>query len=455
MKNEKLLQSVFSKKTFAEGYNSPWSILIACCLLILPLLFVACKYDNEPALIYDPTVSSDVAGKPTITSVTPATEAVAGVREITITGLNLKTGTDTNWVFIGGTRAIIKDLQNTSITIYRPALSSDNYSKTIDLNITDPKMLALSAYSSYKVESPGAIIGDYTPVSAIGAVEFDKQENLYAISNKNIYQTDFTGNSQRVVLNPIALLSSDYNAATGLGFGPGANARNLFIAVGKNYIARVAIYDTINRNNKPVKLTVPGAVSQLEFDGNGKVYVAGAAGDLYVADSSVGMSSAPVFTQISGYSGGMAKKIRVTSQYIYIADSLRVWRSPITSSSFVGELLVDVTTHSELSGCFITSMEVDENGNVFFTVRNNPRFSLFYLENNGSVTPFYSDPGILPNTVDKLVWGNDDKGGPGVSYLYLISSSYQSSPGTYASGRVYRLTLNRNGAPYQGRNFVK
>jgi hypothetical protein len=457
MKNEKLRQNIFSKRIFTKGCISHWPMFGVCCLLVLPVLFIACEYNNKPAMIYDPTVANDTTGRPTITGILPAAQAAAGAREITIIGTNLgiKNGTDTNWVFIGGVRPKIKDIQNSSITIYRPQLSTDKYDKSILVSVTDPKMLTESSNKAYVVESPGAIAGDYTSLSTILAADCDNQvqENLYTTAGKNLYKTDFAGVTQSIVLNPVNLLSGDYNAATAISFGPGTHGRNIFIAVGKNYIARLYVADTLARTNLPIKLTVPAAVSQLDFDENGYMYTGGD-GILYVADTSVASGTAPTFTQLTGYAGGMTKKIRVVkesgSQYLYVADSLRVWKSPVsgTSSTFNPTLLVDLITHPELSGCTISSFELDENGSVFLCLKHHPIYSLFIREYDGSITPFYGDPNILPNTVDKLMWGNS-------KYLYLISSSLQSSPGTFASGRIYRLILDRNGAPYQGRKFIK
>jgi hypothetical protein len=166
MKNEKLRQNIFSKRTFTKGCISPWAIFVACCLLILPVLFIACEYDNKPAMIYDPTVALDTTGRPTITDILPATQAVAGVREITIVGSNLgiKNGTDTSWVFIGGVRPMIKDIQNSSITIYRPQLSNDKYDKSIYVSVTDTKMKVESSNNAYMVETTVFILGDYTGV---------------------------------------------------------------------------------------------------------------------------------------------------------------------------------------------------------------------------------------------------------------------------------------------------
>jgi hypothetical protein len=451
MKNEKLRQSILSKRTFAKGCISPWSIFVACCILIIPVLFIACEYDNKPGMIYDPTAVIDTTGRPTITGIRPATQAIAGVREITIDGTNLgiKNGTDTNWIFIGGMRPMIKDIQDSYITIYRPALSNDRYDKSISVNVTDPKIMDRSSSMAYWVESPGSVVGDYSSiVSSLLAVDFDKQENLYVTAGRNVYRTDFAGVTQAIVLNSVNLGSSDYTSITAMSFGPGAYERNLFIADGKSYIARIFIVDTILgiRRYIPIQLPVPAAVKQLDFDEKGNLYTGGN-GNLYVADSSVGTSAAPTFTQITGYAGGVdIIKIRVvkesSNQYLYVADSISVWKSQIAGSSLVNSTQLVNLNGTALSTCRITSFEVDENGTIFLCLRNNPRYSLFIRENDGSITPFYSDPNILPHTVDKLMWGNS-------KYLYLISSSL---PG---AGRIYRLTLDRNGAPYQGRTFIK
>ncbi len=451
MKNEKLNQSIFSKRTFAKGCISPWSIFVACCILIMPILFIACEYDNKPGVIY-PAMTIDTTGRPVIASIAPATQASAGVREITITGVNLgiKNGTDSMWVFIGGVRPIIKEIQNSYITIYRPQLSSDHYGKPIYVSVTDPKILSVSSSLTYSVESPGAVVGAYATATfpTLLAAECDNQaqENVYTTAAKNVWKTDFAGVTQTNELNPVNLLSSDYASITAMSFGPGAYEKNLFIAVGKTYIARVFVADTTSGNKKyiPTKLTVPGAVSQLDFDGNGNMYTGGN-GNLYVADSSVGTSAAPTFTPISGYTGGNITKIRVVkesgNQYLYVADSTHVWKSP-AGSSFNGTLLVDLSTHPELSGCTISSFDLDVNSSIFLCLKNNPNYSLFIRENDGAITPFYNDPNILPNTVTKLMWGNS-------KYLYLMSTTLT------VDGKIYRLTLDRNGAPYQGRAFIK
>ena len=436
---------------------SLWTVGIIVCLFVIPILFIACEYSNEPAIIYKPDQSIDTTGRPFISGILPATQAVAGVREITIIGTNLgiRNGTDTNWVLIGGVKPIYKDIQNSAITIYRPQLSDDKYGKSIYVNITDPKLLGVSSSFTYLVESPGAVVGDYTGINSLNAIEFDNKnpENIYIeAANKNVYKTDFPGVTQTIVLNPANLLSSDFAGVTSMSFGPGSSDRNLFMTVSKPYVYRIIVYDTLNKNNKPVKLNTPTPVHQLDFDESGNLFTAGI-GNIYYADTSVGNSATPTFSSIGGYTGGVPKKMRLVKEsgilQLYIADSLRVWKGPITTSSFSGgSPLVDLTTKPSLSGCFISSIEVDANGTILLCIINHAKYSLFVRESDGSITPFYTDSKILPKTAEKLAWGNN-------KYLYLISSSWQTQPTVYAPGRVYIMTLDRNGAPYNGRTFVK
>jgi len=132
-----------------------------------------------------------------------------------------------------------------------------------------------------------------------------------------------------------------------------------------------------------------------------------------------------------------------------VGDSLNIWRSQINSDGSLSgkEVLLNLSSIPGLSTYFISSFDIDENGSIYLCI-NHPTYKVFFRENETSVTPYYYDTGILPNTVNLLAWGTD-------RYLYLISSSLRQSGSTlYASERLYRMTQDKNGAAYQGRNFI-
>jgi hypothetical protein len=464
MKNKKSRQSLFVKNTYAGRLSSPLAIFVVCLILFIPVLFIACDY-SKPGEIYDPSMKLDTAGKPAVTGFTPSLAnggAVPGVREIRINGRNF---TSSDWVSIGGVSATIKSVQSNVITIYRPSLSNDHYDKAINVSVINPKKYTADSSSTYVVGSPGAFVGDYSTsnfTQALTSFEFDKQENIYmGVANKNVIKIDFAGVTQTTGLSQGNLLSGSYANITSLSYGPGVEGRNMYIAVGQNTISRIAVFDTLNRVGSkyttPVKLTVPSAVYAIEFDEKGNLYAAGNAG-LYVADSSVGQSAAPAFATVSGYSGVTNVKglrwVKTTSAtYLYIADSMHVWKGQLNSTNALtmNAPVVDLTgvTDTTLRKCYISSMEVDINGNILLCLKNYPNYSLFFVESNGSLTPYYNNTTILPSTLDKLLWGNDRS--PNPTYLYLMSSSIN---GLYTANRVYRMSMDRAGAPHQGRKFI-
>ena len=99
MKNKNTINhSVSFSKLFRKGFLSS---LIIFVILILN----GCVDFEEPGTIYESSYPE--TNDPSITEITPAGEALGGVREIRISGQNLgvKNGSDTDWVYIGGRRS--------------------------------------------------------------------------------------------------------------------------------------------------------------------------------------------------------------------------------------------------------------------------------------------------------------------------------------------------------------
>ena len=98
----------------------------------------------------------------------------------------------------------------------------------------------------------------------------------------------------------------------------------------------------------------------------------------------------------------------------------------------------------------ISSFNLDFDGKLFLCLRGHPQYSVFVLESNGSVTPFYVDD-IIPHRdatglitgFDQLVWAYDSR------YLNLNRSLSLVGAGS----RVYRMGMEKKGAPNIGRNL--
>ena len=433
-----------------------WSLIISIILILN-----SCVNFEEPGIIYDASFTK--TNDPSITGITPEGIALGGVREITISGQNLgvQNGTDTDWVFIGGRRAIIKEiLGNQTIVIHRPLLANSNYDTKIYLSVTAPKAVDTSANIEYMVESPGEVVGDYGTAFGsypITAIDFDNQDNIYIVtsstSSRSVWRNDPSGVTLTQMTGNFSPTSA-FSTITDAKFGPGQPGFNLYIVNGTEIIYRQRVDSVVMGTIRPEPVdTLPAAVTRLDFDESGNLYTAGSNG-IFMTNLSNGSTS-----QSLGYEGtenitGIRINYEGTNGYLYVADSLNIWRSQLGAGGSLNgkESLVNLSNISSLSGCTISSFTIDEFGGIYLCLINHPTHSIFFRENDGSITPYYYED-ILPNTIELIVWDND-------RYLYLISSTIgpngvRVERGPYASDRIFRMALDKKGVPYQGRRFLQ
>jgi hypothetical protein len=447
------MKKKFTSKHFTGFNRMSGKNLIVNLFIFFILIFTGCVDFEEPAALNDPK-EWDTSNDPVITSISPDAIATGGIREIKIAGNNLgiKNNTDTPWVFIGGVRGQIKEILPNEITIYRPNLSEDHYDSQIFVNVTDPNAINTSSNLEYAVEDPGDVLGDYGGAFCANVIlsgDLDQNENLFVATSRAVWRNDPTGNTLTVMASNFTPAAA-FRSITDAKFGPGggSNGLNMYLSNGTNTIYRVLLADsTIVGTTRPTAVdTVGGPVSELDFDQNGNLYSVGSGG-LFFTNLTDGSTSSSL-----GYNGiTNVKGIRIFNGYVYVADSLNIWRSQISGTSIVGqESLVDLAAFSSFSNCIISSFDLDADGNIVMCIRNYPGYSLFIRESDGSVTPFYEVASILPSTADQVIWGNSRQ-------LYLMSGSLRATPPLtgYASARVFRMSYNKNGAPHLGRNFLE
>ena len=456
MENMKLCKALFKNLEPGKEKRNFRVLFLASCVVVSTIFFT-CTDNPIPDELYPSQDVPSLSDRPTITDIIPNAIAGDAVREIQIRGtkLGIKNGTDTNWLFIGGLKPIYKQITDSLITIYRPSLSDDKYGVTIYFNITDPSFDGVSSSKEYVIQRPGAIVGDYTLAgnAAVQAFDFDTKENLYAFigGSRTLLRTDSAGVSQATILNAAYFPSGTtvLSTTTDMTFGPGDSLKNLYIINGQNIIYRQKwSVDAPATTNKGVKITITPEVAKMDLDEIGNIYAGGRTG-IYRISSSIGTVDTPQVSASLGYAGLNIRQVRITkigsTNYIYVADSLRVWRSVLSNGAFADkeqELVTLIGTAYQDSN-YINSIAIGAGGELYLCLKNHPKYSLFVVESDNSITPFYFDPSILPHTVDQLEWGNHNQ-------LYLLSGSLLNNP-----GRIYRINLDRNGAPYYGRQFVQ
>lgn len=462
MKKEKIKEEAQRMEILRRIRVSLIPAMVIFCLVIILYGLNSCTKFEEPNFLYN-TSQPKTDTIPAITSVSPAIEAVAGVREIQIRGKNFNFGgSDTN-ICIGGIKPLvkpsIKSKSDSMITIYRPNLTQDEYGKTVILDVTNPTAVALSATAQYIFDSPGNTVGDYGTnsgifnSSAIGIMDFDKQDNAYVIQSALLCKIDPSGASQTIIYGVPSKNAAlaDYKAATDFKFAPSGNAPMGLFACKKSYLYNFRLDSSIFTKIAPKGLTAN--IIKFDYNDDGLIYAADDAGGIWKIDMGVTGADTTATKLVTKFPN--LKEIHITGGYFYMTDGVTIQKSQISNGDLgSATVLVDLTKLSGLSNQVINSFAIDENHNLFICLGNSatvttglPNYSIYYQENGSSVVePFYFDTGILPNSVEHIMWGHSN-------YLYLISNSLKSSSGTFVSGRVFRMALDRNGAPSKERTY--
>ncbi len=394
--------------------------------LMIIYLFTKCSNYEEPPLIYNPD-NLQFAASPKITSIIPKDSARAGIREIVINGENFGTTADNNTViFVGGKIAEIKSLSSNQIVIYRPQLEQSKYNKPLEVIVSVQKALELAKIKNYKINAPFEQYGDFTNYTYnLFAIDVDKQENLYIATRRALLKYD-----GKEIVRIGGQLPSDFSKVTDLKFGPGGF---IYALVSKNILYRL----DPNTAAEEKYLTLPKECDRLDFDQYNNLYTAKKDGLFVVKpDKSI------ITTNL--YQGVIITDIRVFNDYLYITSADNVWRHKILDNNGnLGnqELVLNVKNQgTDFSRAAIGSITFDKDGMMLLVIKNHPDYSLFVLENDGNLSPYYK-ANILPKFIDQIVWGNE-------YYLYLNRGITL----TRDSVRVYRMGMANTSAPYYGRS---
>jgi hypothetical protein len=434
------------------------------CLLILTLFFLcACNHFDAPSAVWDP--NRPLSKGPYISSVSPANTAAAGVREITITGQNFSTNLDSLTVTFGSQLLAIKSISVSAgvstIVIPRPAIYGFN-----NISIMYPAADSIAKYP-YTIENP--ITGDAVVSNIFSGnllvMEADKGDTIWIANMPNsgiklgyIYKLLPDGVTMTVFMDTSYLKpkinnkASDFtNPFADLKIGTGGFLYATFSNVNSIYCmdpnsSAPVVYATLSANS----------TAKFDFDDNKNIYT-GKNNGLFLVKPDGSNSSVGDYTGSITFGEIRVIKNANNNKFVYALIGAaaakptftQLYRSPINNDGTVGskQLVYDITADTAFNGCTISSINVKSDGTVLLSlytnsaVNGNQNYSLFVLENNGSLTPYYKDNTILPTGIDQLIWGSG-------RYLYLSKGKTNTS-----STRFFKMGMEQNGAPYLGRNL--
>lgn len=384
-------------------------------LLVFSIIgFVACNEYVEPPTIYNPETQYRVS--PAINSIIPANEAIGGVREIIIVGENFAVnGTDTNWVKIGGVDAEIKSITENEIVVYRPS----SFGEGLSITVTIPTAIAVADVSDYSVEEPIVDHGNFSGDSySLFSIVSDENDNLYIGTRREIQKLSADG----IFLTTIGEYASAFAKITDLKFGPEGF---LYAAISKGEIYKI----NIETGEEVEYVDLPKSAEKIDFDNNNNLYAARRDG-IFVIQPDL------TITETLLYDGETVNELRVYNDYLYVALDETLSRNAILDANgTLGEIevILDFSAEAEFSVAELSSFNIDEDGRFILAIKNHATHSVFVLENNGTVTPFYN-ANIIPMSVDQIVYGSG-------RFIYLNRGSLSKD-----STRVYKMGMDKLGA---------
>ncbi len=407
--------------------NKKPAVLLFILTALMLIGFTSCNEYNEPASIFQ--AGKQYPASPVIQTVTPASPMVAGVREIVVTGSNFSPIADSNWIFIGGQRAMIKSVSPTQIVIHRPAVSGTG----LALKIEVPATLNAAVVNNYSIDVPITQFADLSLAPrAMFAMDLDKDGNMWMASRQWIYKLSADGFTNTTYMNNTDFLR-DRRYVEFYDVKVGPDGFVYLLVKNRPEIYRI---DPVTPAAPETYATLPNSTARMDFNSNGDIYTGQANGLSLVraTDKSI--------TPVGDYGSSVSVvDLRVISGSVYVMDSTTLYRSPINADGTLGakQVVYSIANSTNISSCTMSSFTMAQDGTIYLCVKKHPQYSIWVLEADGSVTPFYTDT-IIPNGVDEIIWGN--------SRTMVLS---RGRTGATAETRLLKLGMDKNGMPYLGR----
>ena len=379
---------------------------------LLSMLLMAGCNEEPPASLYSDTYTS--RPQPVVTTVNPASVALAGVTTITITGTNFSAVAAENQVYFDATPATILTASTTQLTVRAPNLVKD----TVQLRVSVYKSDKYSDAKQYKLLAAVMDFGGLAKTDEPYAVTADAAGNIYvSISASGVKKITPAG-----VKTDYATHAAGVTKWSAMKIGPG----------GVLYSARIlrVIYTTPAGGGAPaiwVTGSAIGNIYDLDFDAEGNCWAGGNNASVYRVKQDKSIKAFPFTCN--------ARSMRVYNGYLYVGGKVDttegVWRAQIINADSLGTFEQYYNFSASYSGYVVNAVTFAADGDMY--IGTDAAAAVVVVHPNKSAEPLY--PGLFSPTTLLFTWGKNDD-------MYLVRSV--NTP------QLIKSTMLKNGAPYYG-----
>lgn len=398
--------------------------IIAVSSIILAFFFFASCSDEATPSLYD--LSSESLATPVITSISPPTQALAGVTELTISGSNFSTTAKNNFVYFNGEPGTVLSATAAQLVVLAPNVVAD----TVLVKAAILQSDYFSNMYQYKLVAPWEVYYPFDPIAekAYGII-VDNSNNLLV----NLYDIGIwkiTPDKQKSLYIP----KGNTQKWDNFRYGP---ANELYGARSARGIWKLA------QNVAPASpwaAPSAGTLIALEFDNQQNLWSLNASNNLFKIKQDKTITSFP-FT-------GVLRAVRIFDNALYVGatkDNIEgVWKIPILTGGTLGteELYFDMTNVK--LGAKVTALAFAADGDMLIGTDKGPN-PILVVKPDKSSKELY--PGVIgANSVISMYWSSTS------TSLFFVRGEERDAAGTkiIASQTPIRVEMQKLGAPYYG-----
>lgn len=391
---------------------------------LLAGLLIGCTEEPPPSL-YD---SNYVSGpQPKVTGIAPATNALAGVTVLTISGENFKPSAAQNMVFFDAAVASLTSATATQLVLKAPVVIGDSIKVKVAVQGAD----LFSTPYVYKLEAPTENkFGNFGANDELASMDCDTAGNVFVSmlsSGLGVGVWKFAPDGTKSTTVYSNAFSTAVGSWKGMKFGSGGA---IFCVAARAIVFRIPP----GGGNAAVWLSGSGLtnLNDLDFDASGNIWAGGAgATNIFRVKADKSVQAFPF--------RGDVRSVRVYNGFLYVGgkrDSLeKVWRFPITGDNLgAEEEYFNVSAVYGANSFGVYGLAFDTDGNLYVGTDGGDGILLVNPSKSGS--PYYA--GVVNGASVYLTWG---KG----------ANLFQGKGGTTKT--IVKINTQKVSAPYYGRTL--
>lgn len=390
--------------------------------LVIIVAFTAiiggCNQEADPSLYQ----VEDKGATPSITSLLPDKEALAGVTEVTINGSNFSSVADDNYVYFGTAKATVLQASPTKLVVKAPAKIAND----LDTKIAVKGVENFSNIVKYNLlEAVGVYYAFSKGVDDPMTVATDKDDNVYVyLNNKGIKK--ITSDGKISDFAPKGAESFFFD----MKFGPNN------ILYGTRNLRAVFQVEAGKASATYTVLKTGVAIVTLDFDKDNNMWAAGTGGLIYrIKNTTKDTLSKPIDYNVSS--------IRVYDGYLYAAGKKAteeaIYRYKINADASLGsqEKYFDIGAAYGLGKINVGGITFSADGELIIGTDQTDAF----ISVNSAKTASIFYPGVISPAVKSMMWGTKKN-------LFYIREYTDAGTPVHT---LVRVDMQKLGAPYYSR----